>query len=392
MIDRIGVLSRLRAAVERSRVVLLCGPRQCGKTTLARELLPEESVNYFDLEDPAGLARLDEPITALRPLKGLIVIDEVQRRPELFPVLRVLADRRSTSTRFLILGSASGDLLRQSSESLAGRVEHISMGGFSLQELGPSAVQTLWRRGGFPLAYLAATESNSVAWRRQFAQTLLERDLPQWGVRVPAVALQRFWTMIAHYHGQIWKATEPARSLGVGESTARRYLDLLTDAFMVRQLQPWHANLSKRQVKAPKVYVRDSGLLHQLLGIRTAKELLSHPKVGASWEGFVLEQVLATEPHDEAYFWATHQGAEIDLVLRRDGKLWGVECKRTDTPKLTTSIRIARADLALERVAVVYPGSKRYPVTDAVEAVPVDELASGERLFPSDAYSSAGDD
>jgi len=389
MLERGDVLSRLRAALERSRVVVLSGPRQCGKTTLARELVPEESVNYFDLEDPAGLARLDEPMTALRPLKGLVVIDEVQRRPDLFPILRVLADRKSSPARFLVLGSASGELSRQSSESLAGRVEYLPIGGFSIREVGASAVQGLWRRGGFPLAYLTAKEADSVAWRKEFVQTLLERDLPQWGVRVPAVALQRFWTMIAHYHGQIWNAAEPARALGVSESTTRRYLDLLTDAFMVRQLQPWHANLSKRQVKAPKLYVRDSGLLHQLLGIRTAKELLSHPKVGASWEGFVLEQVLAVEPYDEAYFWATHQGAEMDLVLRREGRLWGVECKRADAPKLSPSIRIARADLELERVAVVYPGGKRYPLSDAVEAVPLDALANGDRLFPDSAYASA---
>ena len=391
MLERGDVLSRLRAALERSRVVVLSGPRQCGKTTLARELVPEESVNYFDLEDPAGLARLDEPMTALRPLKGLVVIDEVQRRPDLFPILRVLADRKSSPARFLVLGSASGELSRQSSESLAGRVEYLPIGGFSIREVGASAVQGLWRRGGFPLAYLAAKEADSVAWRKEFVQTLLERDLPQWGVRVPAVALQRFWTMIAHYHGQIWNAAEPARALGVSESTTRRYLDLLTDAFMVRQLQPWHANLSKRQVKAPKLYVRDSGLLHQLLGIRTAKELLSHPKVGASWEGFVLEQVLAVEPYDEAYFWATHQGAEMDLVLRREGRLWGVECKRADAPKLSPSIRIARADLELERVAVVYPGGKRYPLSDAVEAVPLDALANGDRLFPDSAYASAAE-
>lgn len=385
MIERHAVLSDLRAALDRSRIVLLSGPRQCGKTTLARELVPEESINYFDLEDPVGLARLDEPMTALRPLTGLIVIDEVQRRPNLFPALRVLADRKSAPARFLILGSSSGDLLRQSSESLAGRIEHITIGGFSLRELGASSANELWRRGGFPLAYLAAKESDSVAWRKHFVQTLLERDLPQWGVRVPAVALQRFWAMIAHYHGQIWKAAEPARALGVSEATTRRYLDLLTDAFMVRQLQPWHANLSKRQVKAPKMYIRDSGLLHQLLGIRTAKELLTHPKVGASWEGFVIEQVLSGEAYDEAYFWATHQGAEIDLVLRNGDRLLGVECKRADTPSLTPSIRIARTDLGLERVAVIYPGIRRYALAERVEAVPLDALASGERLFPDEA-------
>ena len=371
----------MKAALERSPVVVLSGPRQCGTTTLARELLHPDSVNYFDLEDPASLARLDEPMTALRALEGLVVIDEVQRRPDLFPLLRVLVDRPASSARFLILGSASGDLLRQTSESLAGRAERITIGGFSLDEVGASGLQDLWRRGGFPLSYLAATETDSLAWRSQFIQALLERDLPQWGVRVPATTLRRFWTIVAHYHGQTWNAADPARTLGVSEPTARRYLDLLTDAFMVRQLQPWHANLRKRQVKSPKVYVRDSGLLHQLLGIDTAKALVSHPKLGASWEGFVIEQVLVAEPHDEAYFWATHQGAEIDLILSRGGRLLGVKCKRTDAPRVTPSIRIALADLDLDRVAVVYPGERRYPLADRVEAVPVSELAEHGRLF-----------
>lgn len=382
MIPRQSILETLKSALARSRVVVLVGPRQCGKTTLARELLSEESVNYFDLEDPASLARLDEPMTALRPLEGLVVIDEVQRRPDLYPVLRVLADRRDNPARFLILGSASGDLLRQTSESLAGRMERIAIGGFSLQEVGASEEQRLWLRGGLPLSYLAGSGQDSLSWRKNFIQTLLERDFPQWGVRVPAVALQRFWTMLAHYHGQVWNAAEPARALGVSESTTRRHLDLLTDAFMIRQLQPFHANLRKRQVKSPKVYVRDSGLLHQLLGIDSLKTLLTHPKVGASWEGFVLEQVLMLEPHDEAFFWATHQGAEMDLVLRREGILFGIECKRTDTPRMTPSIRIALKDLALQRVAVLYPGTKRYPLTDQVEAVPLQSLAeAGSSLF-----------
>jgi len=381
MIQRLSILSTLKAAIQRSRVVVLSGPRQCGKTTLARELLSEDSVNYFDLEDPASLARLDEPMTALRPLKGLVVIDEVQRRPDLFPVLRVLADRKGTPSRFLMLGSASGDLLRQSSESLAGRMEYVTIGGFTLSELSASAEPQLWRRGGFPLSYLAKTETDSLAWRKSFVRTLLERDFPQWGVRVPAAALQRFWTMLAHYHGQVWNAAEPARALGVSESTTRRYLDLLTDALMIRQLQPWHANLGKRQVKAPKVYVRDTGLLHHLLGIDTAKALLSHPKLGASWEGFVIEQILMMEPHDDAYFWATHQGAEIDLVLRRGNRLLGVECKRADAPRLTPSIRIALEDLGLERIAVIYPGNKRFPLSDNVEAIPLDDLGQGQQLF-----------
>ncbi|MEO7361756.1 MAG: ATP-binding protein [Gemmatimonadaceae bacterium] len=384
MIDRGPLLAEISAALKRSRIVMLTGPRQCGTTTLARELLDEESINYFDLEDPTSLARLDEPMTALRPLKGLVVIDEVQRRPELFPALRVLADRKSAPARFLILGSASGDLLRQSSESLAGRAEHVSIGGFSLRDLGASAENMLWRRGGFPRAYLASSEKDSVTWRKSFVSTLLQRDLPQWGVRVPAVALQRFWTMLAHYHGQTWNAAEPARALGVSESTTRRYLDLLSDALVVRQLQPWHANIAKRQVKSPKIYVRDSGLLHQLLGINTEKTLLSHPKLGASWEGFVIEQVLATEPHDEAYFWATQQGAEIDLILRRGDRLLAVECKRTDAPRMTPSLRIAATDLGLARVAVVYPGTRRYSLADSVEAVPLAALAERGGLFALD--------
>ena len=385
MIQRESILNTLKYALNRSRVVVLVGPRQCGKTTLARQLLSEDSVNYFDLEDPASLGRLDEPMMALSPLQGLVVIDEVQRRPDLFPVLRVLVDRKDSSARFLILGSASGDLLRQNSESLAGRMERVTIGGFSLHELGAEVEQTLWLRGGFPLSYLAPTEADSGAWRKSFIQTLLERDFPQWGVRVPAVALRRFWSMLAHYHGQKWNAAEPARSLGVSESTTRRHLDLLTDALMIRQLQPFLVNIRKRQVKAPKIYIRDSGLLHQLLGVDTPKALMTHPKVGASWEGFVIEQVLTAVDYDEAFFWATHQGAEIDLVLRRGGELLGVECKRTDAPRMTPSIRVAQKDLGLARVAVLYPGSKRFPISDTVEAVPLSTIGEGGEVFEGDA-------
>jgi len=383
VIARAALLSSLKPALSRSRVVVLVGPRQCGKTTLARQLLRPESVGYFDLEDPVDLARLDEPMTSLSTLRGLVVIDEVQRRPDLFPILRVLADRRGTHARFLVLGSASGDLLRQTSESLAGRMESVSIGGFTLLELGSKAVESLWLRGGLPLSFLARSGADSTAWRKSFLQTFLERDLPQWGVRVPAVALRRFWTMVAHYHGQVWNSAEPARALGVSESSVRRYLDLLTDALVVRQLQPFHANLRKRQVKSPKVFVRDSGLLHQLLGIGTMKDLLGHPKLGASWEGFVVEQVLAREPHDDASFWATHQGAEMDVVLRRGRKLLGIECKRTDAPRMTPSIRIALEDLGLSRVAVIYPGSRRFPIAEKVEAVPLSALARGP-VFPED--------
>jgi predicted AAA+ superfamily ATPase len=381
LIPRPALLDRVRVALGRQVITVLTGPRQAGKTTLARLLLPERSPTYFDLEDPVSLARLEQPRTALDPLEGLVVIDEVQRRPDLFPVLRVLADRRPVRARFLILGSASGDLLRQSSETLAGRVERIEVGGFTLAEVGVSHTADLWRRGGFPPSFLAATEVDSVVWRKGFVQALLERDLPQWGVRVPSVALHRFWTLLAHYHGQTWNASEPARALGVTPPTVRHYLDLLTDALMVRQLQPWHANLAKRQVKSPKVYVRDTGLLHHLLGIDDETALQTHPKVGASWEGFAIEQVLAREPHDGAWFWATHQDAEIDLVLQRGSRLLGVECKRADAPRLTPSIRIALDDLGLERVAVVHPGTRRYSLDPRVEVVPLDALAEPTGLF-----------
>lgn len=381
MIERAELSERIRAALARSRVVVLSGPRQCGKTTLARQLVDESSLNYFDLEDPTSLARLDEPLTALASLQGLVVIDEVQRRPELFPVLRVLADRKDTPARFLVLGSASGELLRQSSESLAGRMEAVAISGFRLSELAARDADRLWLRGGFPLSYLAKTDADSALWRKHFIQTLLERDFPQWGVRVPSSALSRFWAMVAHYHGQTWNAAEPARALGVSESTSRRYLDLLTDALMLRQLQPYYANIRKRQVRSPKVYLRDSGLLHRLLGVDTAKSLVTHPKVGASWEGFVIEQVLMSEPYDEAFFWATHQGAEMDLVLRRGTELLGIECKRADAPRVSPSMRIALDDLGLARIAVLYPGARRYPMGPKIEAVPLLALARREAIL-----------
>jgi len=383
MIKRQNLLRHVQTALKRSRVVGLIGPRQCGKTTLARQLVSVDSPNYLDLEDPSGLARLDEPMTALRGLKGLVVIDEVQRRPDLFPVLRVLMDRTPLSARFLILGSASPELLRQTSESLAGRIETISMSGFSMSEVGHVALARHWLRGGFPPSYLARTESDSLAWRKNFIQTFLERDLPQWGIGTPSAALLRFWTMLAHYHGQTWNAAEPARSLGVSEPTVRRYLDILSGVFMVRQLLPWHANLKKRQIKAPKIYFRDTGLLHHLLGIRSDKELLGHPKCGSSWEGYVIEETIkATEP-DEAYYWATHSGAEIDMVLIKNGRMLGVECKRMDAPRLTPSMRTALEDLKLEQIAVVYPGTKRYSLGERVAAVPLEAVAEGLKgLFP----------
>jgi len=381
MLKRTQLLSKIERALKRNRVVVLLGPRQCGKTTMARELVDVASPNYFDLEDPVSLTRLDAPMTAMQSLNGLVVIDEVQRRPDLFPILRVLADRNPLPARFLILGSASPLLLKQSSESLAGRVEIISMSGFGLEEVGAEVQARHWLRGGFPLSYLARSEADSVAWRKNFVQTFLERDLPQLGVRIPATTLLRFWTMVAHYHGQVWNAAEPARSLSMGETSVRRYLDLLTDVFMIRQLPPWFANTTKRQIKAPKVYFRDSGLLHYLLGIRSEKDLLSHPKSGASWEGYVIDEVLRVVEPEEAYFWGTHGGAEVDLLLRKDGKMVGVECKRLDAPRLTPSMRAALSDLGLERIVVIYPGERRYTLAEQVEAVPLSFIAREGSLW-----------
>jgi len=370
-------LAEIRAALKRSRIAALVGPRQAGKTTLARQIVRSDSPAYFDLEDPRSLARLDEPMTALAPLRGIVVIDEIQRRPDLFPVLRVLADRRPLPARFLILGNASPDLLRQSSETLAGRIEILILDGFGLSEVGagPGTLRRRWRRGGFPPAYLARSEQASVIWRQQFIQTYLERDLPQLGITIPATTLLRFWTMLAHYHGGIWNTAEAARSLGVAEPTARRYLDLLTGLFLVRQLRPWHENLQKRQVKSPKVYLRDSGLLHSLLGLSSERDLLSHPKVGASWEGFAMEEALRVVAPDAAYFWATHTGAELDLLLFVRSHRYGVEIKFQDAPRLTPSMRVALVDLSLRRLVVLYPGSQRYELEERVSVVPMAELA-----------------
>ncbi len=378
MIQRPRWLAEIRAALKRSRVTALVGPRQSEKTTLARQIVPPDSPAYFDLEDPRSLARLAEPMTALAPLQGVVVIDEIQRRPDLFPILRVLADRRPPPARFLILGSASPDLLRQSPETLAGRLETVTLSGFGLDELGPAALRRHWRRGGFPPAYLGRSEQASFVWRQQFIHTYLERDLPQLGITIPAATLFRFWTMLAHYHGGVWNAAEAARSLGVTEPTARRYVDLLAGLFMVRQLQPWHENLKKRQVKAPKVYVRDSGLLHALLGLASEREIVSHPKVGASWEGYAIEETLRVVRPDAAYFWATHTGAELDLLLLKSGRRYGVEVKFQDAPRLTASMRIALTDLGLEHLTVLYPGDLRYDLDRRVTVIPLAQLASGK--------------
>ena len=389
MLQRPALQTELARALGRSRAVVLAGPRQSGKTTLARSVLPADSPHYFDLENPLDTARLDEPMATLAPLQGLVVIDEVQRRPGLFPALRVLIDRSDAPGQCLLLGSASPALLRQAGESLLGRVETIEITGFDLQEAAcggtpggkfgggldrsfdAQTAARLWLRGGFPRAFLAASDDDSLAWCRQAIASHVELDLPQFGIHIAALSMLRFWRMLAHSHGNIWSAADPARSLGVSEPTVRKYLDVLTQTMMVRQLQPWHANLAKRQVKAPKVYLRDSGLLHALLGVATLPQLLSHPRSGASWEGFALEQVLRLARPDEAYFWATHQGAELDLLLLKGSQRVGVEFKRADAPSVSKSMRIAAQDLQLDRLYVVYPGDKRFELAAGIEAVPL---------------------
>jgi predicted AAA+ superfamily ATPase len=380
MIRRAALEERIRLALGRSRIVVMTGPRQSGKTTLARRFVPADSASYFDLEDPISLARLEEPMTAMSGLTGIVAIDEIQRRPDLFPVLRVLADRDDSKVRFLILGSASGALLRQSSESLAGRAEFISITPFRLPEIGLRMEKKHWHRGGFPRSFLARDDESSSAWRKGFIRAFLERDLPQLGVRVPFPAMHRFWSMLAHYHGQIWQASDPAKTLGVSEPTVRRYLDILTESFMIRQLPPWHENLGKRQVKSPKLYFSDSGLLHEMLGIRTLDDLLKHPRCGASWEGYALEEVIARTEPEEVYFWATHNGAELDLLAIRQGRRLGFEFKRSDAPRMTPSMRVALEDLKLDSLTVVYPGREEYRLAESIRVLPLKAIVAGVLL------------
>lgn len=385
MVPRQRLETSIRRALQRSRAVVLIGPRQSGKTTLAQNFLARSSPNYFDLENPLDEARLAEPMMTLSATRGLVVIDEVQRRPELFSLLRVLLDRSDAPGQVLLLGSASPSLLAKAGESLLGRGEVIEVFGFDLSEIltpagdqgmrgSEEAMRSLWLRGGFPPAFLASSDEDSYVWRRNAIARHAEVDLPLLGMGASSPLMLRFWRMLAHFHGQIWSAADPARSLGVSEPTIRRYLDALTQTLMVRQLQPWHANLAKRQVKAPKLYFRDSGLLHALLAIVDESQLLAHPRCGASWEGFALEQVLRLSEPDEAYFWATHQGAELDLLLIRGTRRVGVEFKRADVPRITRSMQIAGSDLKLDSMYVVYPGSRRFALAVGIEAVPLTAL------------------
>jgi len=362
-------------------VVGIIGARQVGKTTLARSLASEKgnSANYFDLESSEDLARLGDPMLALKRLKGLVIIDEVQQKPEIFRTLRVLADRSPKPARFLILGSASPQMLRQSSESLAGRIAYHELSGLNIEEVGEKNGDHLWLRGGFPLSFLAKSDAKSFSWRQFFIKNFLERDLPQLGINIRAVTLRRFWTMLANYHGQLWNASEFGRSFGVADNTVRHYLDILTSALVVRQLLPWHENIGKRQIKAPKIYLRDSGLLHTLLNLRSMRDLEGHPKIGASWEGFVIHEVIRCfrAESEECFYWGTYTGAELDLLIVRGRKRVGFEIKRTSSPRVTRSMQQAVKDLKLRELNVIHAGEKTFPLSPKIRAVAFSDLRSG---------------
>jgi predicted AAA+ superfamily ATPase len=376
-IARERITLQIHTAIRRSRVVSLLGPRQCGKTTLAKAYLKQHAkeAKYYDLENAEDLSLLANPQLVLGQAKGLVVIDEIQRKPDLFQILRVLVDRKPLPAKFLILGSASPEMIRHASESLAGRVESIEMNGFSLNEVGINKRDTLWLRGGMPNAFLSRSLEDSRVWRENFIRTFIERDIPQMGFQFPSTTVRRFWQMVAHVHGRIWNGSEIGASLGVSHTTVRRYLDLLTGAFVLRQLQPWYENLGKRLVKSPKVYFRDSGLLHQFLKIETLQDLLVHPKLGLSWESFAMEQVLSQFGIQDSYFWATHSGAELDLLLLSKGKRWGFEFKFTESPEVTKSMWVALGDLKLQKLWIVYPGSKHALLDKRIELIGLNRLA-----------------
>lgn len=382
MIHRESHAKAVERLIARNPVVAVIGARQVGKTTLAREIVRRKAkqkkgaVHFFDLESSADLARLADPLLTLSPLRGLVVLDEIQRRPNLFPTLRVLADRPRRPARFLILGSASSDLLRQSTESLAGRIAYYELPGLSLSEVTSKRIGRLWLRGGFPRSFTARSDADSYQWRKDFVQTFLERDVPQLGIAIASATLNRFWSMLAHYHAQVWNASELARAFGVSHHAVRRYLDALQATFMVRSLQPWSANLRKRQVKSPKVYIRDCGLLHRFLGVKTPAALERHPKVGASWEGFIIENLICALGADDrqCYFWATHSRAEIDLIVQQGARLRGFEVKRTTAPALTPSMRSAIADLSLSRIDVIHAGEDTFPLAKRVRAIAANRM------------------
>lgn len=374
LIHRGATEARLRTALAASPVVLLTGPRQAGKSTIARSVIESSPSHRFDLEDPRDLARLAEPTLTLSGLTDTVVIDEAQFQPNLFPILRVLVDEDRRPGRFLILGSASPELVGLSSESLAGRVTFLELNGFELADVGAETHTSRWLRGGLPPSFLAIDDQTSNQWRDDYITTFLQRDLSALGFGMPAQTMRRFWAMLAHYHGQTWNGAELARSIDVSESTVRRYVDVLTDALVVRQLSPWFENLSKRQVKSPRVYIRDTGLLHRLLGIDDVVDLERHPKVGASWESLVIEHLCTRPDVGNATFWSTHSGAEVDLRLETKGRVIGVEVKRTDTPSTTRSMHSALESLKLDHLYVVHGGVERFPLAEQMTAVPARDV------------------
>lgn len=373
MMERTRYLSEIRRLFRSHPIIAMLGPRQCGKTTLAKMFAKENEpfprTNYFDLESPLDIDRLKEPLLTLSPLKGLIIIDEIQRAPDLFPILRYLADNENLDQQYLILGSASRELIKQSTESLAGRIAYLEITPFSLLEV--DSQEKLWIRGGFPRSYLAESEHASADWREFYIRTFLEQDIPNLGLRIAPHALRRFWMMISHYHGNLLNVSELGRSFGASESTMKHYLDILTGTFMVRQLQPWWENISKRQVKSPKIYLRDSGILHSLLGLQTIEQVRMSPKIGASWEGFALEEIINyhKSPSQQCYFWSTYSGAKLDLFLHLQGKPVGFEIKYSDAPKMTKSMQIALQELKLTHLYIIYPGDIDYPLSEKVTVV-----------------------
>ena len=375
MLQRAEYLRRVEVATARSPITALLGPRQCGKTTLARQFASTRGGTTFDLESEPDVRRLANPEMVLGALDGLVVLDEIQRMPQLFTTLRVLADRPDLRSRFLVLGSVSPDLVRGVSESLAGRVEFVELTGFDLAETGTPTWRRLWLRGGLPRSYLATSDDDSMVWRDGFVRTFLERDIPQLGITIPAAAMRRFWTMLAHWHGQTWNASELGRAIAASDKTVRRYLDLLTGTYMVRQLQPWFENVAKRQVKAPKVYLRDTGLLHALLGLPDDAALLGHPRVGASWEGFAIEQILRALGRSDAWFWAAHRGGELDLLVIERGRRIGFEVKFNEAPRVTATMHSVAETLALDHLFVVCPTPHAYPVDAGITVLPITEVA-----------------
>jgi predicted AAA+ superfamily ATPase len=355
-------------------VTAILGPRQSGKTTLAQKFSAD---HYYDLENPRDAAMLAEPQLALESLSGLIVIDEIQRQPGLFPLLRYLVDTKKNQ-KYLILGSASRDLIRQSSESLAGRITYHELGGFRLDDVGAEHWRKLWLRGGLPPSFIAKTDKQSQLWKEEYITSFLERDIPQLGITIPAAAMRRFWMMLCHYHGQILNHSELARSFGVSDMTVRRYLEILEGTFMIRLLHPWHVNIGKRLVKRPKLFIRDSGILHSLLSVGSEKDLATHNKLGASWEGFALEMASRAigKRNEELAFWATHSGAEVDLFWQEYGKNWAIEIKYRDAPRFTPSMASALKDLKLSHLWILYPGDRVYSLANEVSTLPMTDVKS----------------